>query len=69
MFQTVFVGGLEDGIDDAELHRYFSEFGFVVRALRIPNAELPVDGSGQVTFIQAVWDGTEKWNLASCDTH
>jgi hypothetical protein len=28
------VGGLEDGIDDPELHTYFSEFGFVTRALR-----------------------------------
>ena len=39
--KTVFVGGLEDGIDDAELKRYFSEFGFVTRALRIPNKDGP----------------------------
>ena len=32
--KTVYVGGLEDGIDDPELHTYFSEFGFVTRALR-----------------------------------
>ena len=37
----MFVGGLEDGIDDAELKRYFSEFGFVTRALRIPNKDGP----------------------------
>ena len=37
--KTVFVGGLEDGIDDSELHRYFSEFGFVTRAVRIPDHE------------------------------
>jgi RNA recognition motif-containing protein len=39
--KTVFVGGLEDGIDDAELKKYFSEFGFVTRALRIPNKDGP----------------------------
>ena len=39
--KTVFVGGLEDGIDDTELKRYFSEFGFVTRALRIPNKDGP----------------------------
>ncbi len=32
--KTVYVGGLEDGIDDPELKAYFSEFGFVTRALR-----------------------------------
>ena len=39
--KTIFVGGLEDGIDDAELKKYFSEFGFVTRALRIPNKDGP----------------------------
>ena len=37
--KTVFVGGLEDGIGDVELMRYFSEFGFVSRAVRIPDRE------------------------------
>lgn len=37
--KTVFVGGLEDGIDDPELYKYFNEFGFVTRALRIPNKD------------------------------
>ena len=32
--KTVYVGGLEDGIDDPELKTYFQEFGFVTRALR-----------------------------------
>ena len=35
--KTVFVGGLEDGIDDPELNKYFCQFGFVTRALRIPD--------------------------------
>jgi hypothetical protein len=42
------VGGLEDGIDDPELHTYFSEFGFVTRALRysaLPIVVLPISGS------------------------
>ena len=39
--KTIFVGGLEDGIDDAELKKYFSEFGFVTRAIRIPNKDGP----------------------------
>ena len=39
--KTVFVGGLEDGIDDPELYKYFSEFGFVTRALRIPDKDNP----------------------------
>jgi len=46
----IFVGGLEDGIDDPELHRYFSEFGFVVRALRIPNKDEPKRKFGFVDF-------------------
>ena len=33
--KTIYVGGLEDGIDDPELMQYFSEFGFVTRALRL----------------------------------
>ena len=37
--KTVFVGGLEDGIGDTELMKYFSEFGFVSRAVRIPDRE------------------------------
>jgi RNA recognition motif-containing protein len=46
----IFVGGLEDGIDDPELHRYFSEFGFVTRALRIPNKDEPKRKFGFVDF-------------------
>ncbi len=46
----MFVGGLEDGIDDPELHRYFSEFGFVTRALRIPNRDEPKRKFGFVDF-------------------
>ena len=38
----MYVGGLEDGIDDSELHQYFSEFGFVTRALRYKSG---LDGS------------------------
>ena len=38
--KTVYVGGLEDGIDDPELKAYFSEFGFVTRALRYVFASL-----------------------------
>jgi RNA recognition motif-containing protein len=37
--KTVFVGGLEDGMDDKELMTYFGEFGFVTRAIRIPDKE------------------------------
>jgi hypothetical protein len=48
--KTVFVGGLEDGIDDPELYKYFSEFGFVVRALRIPNKDEPKRKFGFVDF-------------------
>ena len=48
--KTVFVGGLEDGIDDAELHRYFSEFGFVTRALRIPNKDGPKRKFGELSI-------------------
>ena len=37
--KTVYMGGLEDGIDDPELSAdlLLREFGFVTRALRIPN--------------------------------
>lgn len=48
--KTIFVGGLEDGIDDPELIKYFSEFGFVVRALRIPNKDEPKRKFGFVDF-------------------
>ena len=48
--KTVFVGGLEDGLDDAELHRYFAEFGFVTRALRIPNRDGPKRKFGFIDF-------------------
>eukprot|EP00096_Caligus_rogercresseyi_P013511 TRINITY_DN6146_c0_g1_i3.p1 TRINITY_DN6146_c0_g1~~TRINITY_DN6146_c0_g1_i3.p1 ORF type:complete len:335 (-),score=133.00 TRINITY_DN6146_c0_g1_i3:507-1511(-) len=48
--KTVFVGGLEDGIDDTELQKYFSEFGFVTRALRIPNKDEPKRKFGFVDF-------------------
>lgn len=48
--KTVFVGGLEDGIDDPELTKYFSEFGFVTRALRIPNKDAPKRKYGFVDF-------------------
>ena len=48
--KTVYVGGLEDGIDDAELHAYFSEFGFVTRALRIPDKDGPKRKFGFVDF-------------------
>lgn len=48
--KTVYVGGLEDGIDDAELHTYFSEFGFVTRALRIPDKDGPKRKFGFVDF-------------------
>ena len=48
--KTVFVGGLEDGIDDPELYKYFSEFGFVTRALRIPNKDEPKRKFGFVDF-------------------
>merc|ERR1712223_1251922 len=48
--KTVFVGGLEDGIDDPELYKYFSEFGFVTRALRIPNTDDPKRKFGFIDF-------------------
>jgi len=48
--KTVFVGGLEDGIDDPELMKYFSEFGFVTRALRIPNGDEPKRKYGFIDF-------------------
>merc|ERR1711936_440504 len=48
--KTVFVGGLEDGIDDPELYKYFSEFGFVTRALRIPDKDNPKRKYGFVDF-------------------
>ena len=48
--KTVCVGGLEDGIDDPELYRYFNEFGFVTRALRIPNKDEPKRKFGFVDF-------------------
>jgi len=48
--KTVYVGGLEDGIDDPELQTYFSEFGFVTRALRIPNKDGPKEKFGFVDF-------------------
>lgn len=48
--KTIFVGGLEDGIDDPELYKYFSEFGFVTRALRIPNKDEPKRKYGFVDF-------------------
>ena len=31
------MGELADGIDDSQLYHYFSEFGFVVSAFRIPD--------------------------------
>ena len=46
----MYVGGLEDGIDDPELMTYFSEFGFVTRALRIPNKDGPKEKFGFVDF-------------------
>jgi len=48
--KTVFVGGLEDGIDDPELYKYFGDFGFVTRALRIPNQDQPKRKYGFVDF-------------------
>lgn len=48
--KTVYVGGLEDGIDDPELMAYFSEFGFVTRALRIPDKDGPKRKYGFVDF-------------------
>merc|ERR1712223_277226 len=48
--KTVFVGGLEDGIDDPELNKYFSQFGFVTRALRIPNKDGPKRKFGFIDF-------------------
>lgn len=48
--KTIYVGGLEDGIDDPELHTYFSEFGFVTRALRIPDKDGPKRKYGFVDF-------------------
>merc|ERR1712156_759200 len=48
--KTVFVGGLEDGIDDPELYKYFSEFGFVTRALRIPDKDNPKRKYGFIDF-------------------
>jgi len=48
--KTVYVGGLEDGIDDPELHTYFSEFGFVTRALRIPDKDGPKRKYGFIDF-------------------
>ena len=48
--KTVFVGGLEDGIDDKELKKYFDEFGFVTRALRIPDKDGPKRKFGFVDF-------------------
>ena len=48
--KTVFVGGLEDGIDDPELNKYFAQFGFVTRALRIPDKDGPKRKFGFVDF-------------------
>jgi len=48
--KTVYVGGLEDGIDDPELKTYFQEFGFVTRALRIPDKDGPKRKYGFVDF-------------------
>jgi len=48
--KTVFVGGLEDGIDDPELKKYFQEFGFVTRALRIPDKDGPKRKFGFIDF-------------------
>jgi len=48
--KTIYVGGLEDGIDDPELMQYFSEFGFVTRALRIPDKDGPKRKYGFVDF-------------------
>lgn len=48
--KTIFVGGLEDGIDDSELGKYFGEFGFVTRALRIPNRDEPKRKFGFIDF-------------------
>ena len=31
------MGELVDGMDDSQLYHYFSEFGFVVSAFRIPD--------------------------------
>ena len=48
--KSVYVGGLEDGIDDPELYKYFIEFGFVVKALRIPDKDNPKRKYGFVEF-------------------
>ena len=50
--KTVYVGGLEDGIDDPELAAdlLLREFGFVTRALRIPNKDGPKEKFGFVDF-------------------
>ena len=33
----IYVGELADGIEDGDMRKYFSEFGFVVNAFRIPD--------------------------------
>jgi len=48
--KTVYVGELADGIEDADLRKYFSEFGFVVNAFRIPDKDGPKRLYGFVEF-------------------
>ena len=65
--KTVFVGGLEDGIDDPELMKYFSEFGFVTRALRIPNGDEPKRKYGFIDFDDYDAVGECNFNLCGLD--
>lgn len=44
------MGELTDGIEDGDLRRYFSEFGFVVGAFRIPDKDGPKQNYGFVEF-------------------
>ena len=48
--KTIYVGELADGIDDTNLYNYFSEFGFVVAAFRIPDKDGPKQMYGFVEF-------------------
>jgi len=48
--KTIYVGELVDGIDDSQLYHYFSEFGFVVSAFRIPDQDGPKQNFGFVEF-------------------
>ncbi len=67
--KTVFVGGLEDGIDDPELSKYFSEFGFVTRALRIPNKDGPKRKFGKcfLVLINTVLLNNPPFSLSASD--